>query len=68
MTANCYRSHRVAATCARCGQRAEPCHMPLTAHGFFCASCCPACHPPSQPGGPEAGESGACPAAGEVHQ
>ena len=49
MNKDCYRSMRVSATCARCGQRTELTHMPLTKHGFFCSGCCPACNPPRPP-------------------
>ena len=47
MSKDCYRSHRVSATCQRCGQRTELTHMPTRFHGFYCdGGCCPACNPP----------------------
>ncbi len=50
MSKDCYRSHRVSATCARCGQRTELTHMPTRYHGFYCdRGCCPACHPQPAP-------------------
>ena len=30
--------------CARCGQVAQPWHIPMKRHGWFCAGCCPVCN------------------------
>jgi hypothetical protein len=43
--------------CATCGEVADPLHMPMRLHGWFCAACCPVCNGtagagrPPHPGG-----------------
>ncbi len=47
--AACLRTKRVAASCQTCGVRPEPCHMPVTVHGFYCERHCPCCAPAPKP-------------------
>jgi len=39
----CVVTGSVSGPCDRCRQRMEPAHLPLAAHGMFCAACCPVC-------------------------
>jgi hypothetical protein len=41
---SCVVTMAVSAPCAECGRYGEPCHVPLTARGFWCGEHCPCCH------------------------
>jgi hypothetical protein len=50
----CHLGRNVIGECVTCGEVADPLHMPMRLHGWFCAACCPVCN-----GAASLGRSGA---------
>jgi hypothetical protein len=45
METTCHISERLKGCCDTCGEWPGKLHMPEELHGWYCADCCPACHP-----------------------
>jgi hypothetical protein len=70
-TVPCHLARAIRGECVTCGEFADPLHMPMETHGWFCAAHCPVCNgldvpiwtPPKPPG---QGIPTACRKCGEV--